>query len=250
VMEHNRKGHPSYFLGEFRRTGWWYYYPVVIAVKTPLPMLLLTIAGAVPLLRAKARTWAPLAFTVGILGFALTSQINIGVRHVLPVYMGFSLIAAAGIARWQERSRPWVNAATSALLVWFALTSALSHPDYLPYFNVLAGEHPDHIVVDSDLDWGQDTKRLAKRLREVGAGKVAFSPFIPVDLAKLGFPTVTPSYPEVPSPGWNAMSLTMLNLTRAGIEHDSPGLRIWADRIQPTERVGKSTLLWHFPERR
>src|SRR5690348_17469145 len=39
-------------------------------------------------------------------------------------------------------------------------------------------------AVDSDLDWGQDMKRLSARLREVGAREVAFSPFVLDDLER------------------------------------------------------------------
>ena len=44
--------------------------------------------------------------------------------------------------------------------------SLAAHPDYLAYFNALAGDDPERIVVDSDLDWGQDIKRLGQRLRD------------------------------------------------------------------------------------
>jgi len=54
------------------------------------------------------------------------------------------------------------------LAAWFGASSLISHPDYLAYFNEFAGSEPENIVVDSDLDWGQDVKRLAARLREVG----------------------------------------------------------------------------------
>jgi hypothetical protein len=53
-----------------------------------------------------------------------------------------------------------------ALLVWFFAGSLLAHPDYLAWFNEAAGHHPEKIVVDSNLDWGQDMLRLARILRE------------------------------------------------------------------------------------
>jgi 4-amino-4-deoxy-L-arabinose transferase-like glycosyltransferase len=254
VIEHNKQGHPAYLLGMHSRFGWWYYYPVVLAVKTPLPFLALLFAGAAICLRKAGRTnpatWLPLAFSLGILFFALFSQINIGVRHVLPVYMGFSIVAAVGAARLWEMSRTarWAAWTLGLLLVWHGATSALSHPDYIPYVNALAGSEPEKILAESDLDWGQDMKRLAKRLHEVGARQVAFNPFIVAYLEAVhGFPPIQPMDPEVPSPGWNAASITMIKAERLGLEDEHPEIKLWTEQIKPTERLGNTTLLWYFP---
>jgi hypothetical protein len=126
-------------------------------------------------------------------------------------------------------------------------TSALSHPDYLPYFNALAGSEPEKVLVDSDLDWGQDMKRLARRLHEVEAPKVHFTPSVPVDLAALGFPPVEPNDRTKPSPGWNAVSLTVLKKARFGLWGDYPDVKLWPDDIKPTEKIGKGIWLWYFP---
>jgi 4-amino-4-deoxy-L-arabinose transferase-like glycosyltransferase len=109
VMVHNQRGHPAYLLGMHSMFGWWYYFPVVLAVKTPLPFLALLLGGAAICLgkarRANPAYWLPLAFSLGILFFSLFSHINIGVRHVLPVYMGFSIVAAIAAVRLLETSR-------------------------------------------------------------------------------------------------------------------------------------------------
>jgi hypothetical protein len=52
-------------------------------------------------------------------------------------------------------------------LVWMAVSGARTHPDYLAYFNELAGSKPNEILMDSNFDWGQDWKLLANRLREL-----------------------------------------------------------------------------------
>jgi 4-amino-4-deoxy-L-arabinose transferase-like glycosyltransferase len=87
VAEHNRTGHPTYLLGQYREKGWWYYYPVVLMVKTPLALIALTIAGIVVswkrLRKANGAYRTPAAFSFGILFFAMAfSHINLGVRHV------------------------------------------------------------------------------------------------------------------------------------------------------------------------
>jgi hypothetical protein len=253
VVQHNARGHLTYLLGQRSQTGFWYFYPVALAVKTPLAFLLLLGGGFLLPFRTKGalrRFGPPLAFAAAILLVGFASRINIGIRHILPIYIAFSLLAAAAVLRLLQavRRRRWVLAALVALLAWFAGSSLLSHPDYIAYFNELAGSEPEKILVDSDLDWGQDMKRLARRLREVGAQEVAFveaegqyhemlagmPPFGEMDLIS-------------PSPGWNAASVTVWKATRFGLFDRYQGLPFWTDRFQPEERVGKTILLWYFP---
>jgi hypothetical protein len=253
VAHHNATGHPAYLLGMESTSGWWYYYLVVLAVKTPLPFLALLGIGIVIAWNAARRgSFAfalPMAFSFSILAFAMSAHINIGVRHILPVYMGFSILSAAAVVRLLEMA-PLVTGAKWALailLLWMAGTSLASHPDYLPYFNALAGSEPERIVVDSDLDWGQDVKRLAERLREVGAPSVAFNPFTIVNFELQGFPSVRALDLQHPSPGWTAISLTSLKSAHLGHLPLEPGVPLWPDLIKPTEHVGKGIALWYFP---
>jgi hypothetical protein len=254
VMQHNREGHPAYLLGQRSHSGFWYFFPVALAVKTPIAFLALLFFGACLCSPKAARSnpWIglPLAFSLGILVFALFSHIDIGLRHILPVYVGFSIMAAAAAVRMFQLigTVKWVPYALAALLLWHGATSALAHPDYIPYFNFLAGAEPEKILVDSDLDWGQDMKRLSQRLRELGAREVTFNPFIIAYLeAYHGFPHIERMDPEFPSPGWNAASLTVWKAARLGLENNEPDLQLWPDRIPPTEKLGKTTYLWYFP---
>jgi 4-amino-4-deoxy-L-arabinose transferase-like glycosyltransferase len=256
VIAHNNQGHPSYLLGMRNHHGWWYYYPVVLGVKTPLGFLALLFFGGTLCWKQRRKNpacWLPLAFSLGILCLALFSRINIGVRHILPVYMGFSIVAAVGAVRLLEMVRPggWASWALGLLLCWTAAASALAHPDYIPYMNELAGSEREKVLIDSDLDWGQDMKRLSQRLREVGAREVAFNPFI-IDYleAQHGFPRITPMSPDAPSPGWNAASITVMKLDRLGLGDELPGLKLWTDDSKPTERLGYTTYLWYFPPQR
>jgi len=260
VLGHNEQGHTSYLLGQRSQSGFWYFYPVALAVKTPMPFLALLLFGGYLCLRepergkpgpSRAQAGLPIAFSAAILFFAVVfSHINIGIRHILPVYAGFSIAAAVGAMRLFEKAgtAKWAPYALGGLLAWYAAGSALAHPDYLPYFNFLAGAEPEKVLVDSDLDWGQDMKRLGRRLRELGARQVAFNPFIIAYLeAAHGFPHIEPMDPEFPSPGWNAASVTMMKANRLGLGDSDPGLELWTDRIPPTQKIGNTTYLWYFP---
>ena len=244
LTAHNTRGHPGYLLGQRSSTGFWYFYPVALALKTPLAFLALLAFGIVSAVRARqTRWWIALAFATGILAVGMFSRINIGVRHVLPIYLSFSILAAGGAMALLERR--WV---LPVLLLWFAGASLSSHPDYLPYFNLLAGSEPEKVLVDSDLDWGQDLKRLGHRLAEAGAEWVVFTQWPPADLQKEhGFPLVIRSDVPRPSPGWNAVSVTVWKEFRMWLFDTHPEVTPWPDTIPPQERVGKSILLWYFP---
>lgn len=254
VETHNAEGHPTYLLGQRSTSGFWYFYPVVLAVKTPLALLVL-FGVALWACRQRSclrRDWPVPAFVAGILSVALFSRINIGVRHILPVYFGFSLLAAAAVPELLERARTraWIRVALGVLLVWFAGSSLWCHPDYLAYTNELAGSSPEKVLADSDLDWGQDMKRLSARLRQAGATQVTFDPTILADFeGELGFPRVAPSNSAAPSPGWNAVSLSMWKVRRLGLFETHPEITVWPDRVPPGERVGKGVMLWYFPPR-
>jgi hypothetical protein len=244
VMEHNQLGQDTYLLGERGHTGFWSFFLVALGVKTPLPFLVLAGTGVFLAFRRSPES-QPLrtlvAFSAGILAVALFSRINIGIRHILPIYVGLSLLSAVAVVKWMETAggRQWLPLTLAGLLVWMAAASLLSHPDYLPYFNELAGSEPEKILVDSDLDWGQDLKRLAARLRELGASDVTFDPYMPGNVeGELGFPRIHPINSAAPSVGWNAIGVTLWKQS---------GLIRWPDLVKPRERVGKSILLWYFP---
>ena len=253
VEAHDTEGHVTYLLGQRSSSGFWYFYPVVLAVKTPLALLLLLGMALWWTFRDPnrlRRDWPVLAFMAGILLVALFSRINIGVRHILPVYFGFSLLAAAALPDWlgQARSRPWIRVVLGALILWFAASSLVCHPDYLAYTNELAGGAPEKVLADSDLDWGQDMKRLAARLRAEGATQVTFDPVVLADFeGEMGFPRILPGNPVAPSPGWNAVSLSYWKVRRLGLFDTHPEAVLWPDRVPPGERVGKGVMLWYFP---
>ena len=252
VIEHNRSGHPSYLLGEHSVFGWWYFFPVVLAVKTPLPFLALAGFGAVVSLarwRQKGGAYLiPLGFALAILGVGMAGHINVGLRHILPIYLGLAIVAAVGAMRLYEIAGRghWVMGALILVTGWFAVTSLGAHPDYLAYFNVIAGDEPERIVADSDLDWGQDMTRLGTRLREIGAASVTLQPLVFDFYDRRGLPPMDFGSPLVPSPGWNAVSITQWKVMRMGV---SLPLTPWPDRttMKPIERVGKGMLLYYFP---
>jgi 4-amino-4-deoxy-L-arabinose transferase-like glycosyltransferase len=253
AMFHNDKGHAAYLFGEVRNTGWWYFFPVVLALKTPIAFLLLLGSGTLVCWRKRAEfaCWLPLAFSLGILVPSMTSHVNIGTRHVLPVYVGFSIVAALGLNQLARWARAWKPAGTVAglLVLWMAFSGAIHHPDYLAYFNEFVGGEPDNVLVDSDLDWGQDTVRLARRLRQLGVTEVSFTIMnMRSDLLQAwpGLPPSKPINPLTPVEGWTAVSPTFWKIRQYGLYYRYRNIQPWFAYLTPVERVG-SFLLYYVP---
>jgi 4-amino-4-deoxy-L-arabinose transferase-like glycosyltransferase len=254
VEDHNQHGHPSYLLGHRGTTGWWYFFPVVLAVKTPLAVLILLGIWLVWAFKRELgfeNAWAPAAYSAGILLFAMSSRINIGLRHILPIYVGIALMSAVVLVRILEkkRGRVWWMRTAAVLTIWFAGASLLAHPDYLPYFNELALGQPEKIVADSDLDWGQDFKRLAARLKEVGAKEYTLATAYLGNFEQdYGLPPRLDQLDLVQPPaGWCAISISYWKNMRLGLLDRYAEYPLWPDNIPPTEHIGKGILLWYFP---
>lgn len=246
VYRHNDLGHDSFLFGEFRRTGWWYFFPVVLALKTPIGFLPLAIAGLWLTLR-DVRT-APRAqsltaiFFFAIFLFTLTSRIDLGVRHILSVYPLLALLSANVVMR-AVQSSPKAAIAPVALVALALAESAAAHPDYLAHFNAFAGRHPETILVESDLDWGQDLKRLSTRLRELHADHVSIDYFGSSPLDKAELPRYRVMGIDGAEPGYVAVSVRYLNL-----EHARTGGYSWLRDRKPLERIGRTIDLYYLDE--
>src|SRR5258708_37076934 len=97
---------------------------------------------------------APVIFALVILVTCIPSRLNLGVRHILPMYPLLSIAAGYFIATSFARSSGVRTIFVYCGLLWCCVSSLLSHPDYLAYFNEISSAHPEYYRVDSDRDWG------------------------------------------------------------------------------------------------
>jgi 4-amino-4-deoxy-L-arabinose transferase-like glycosyltransferase len=255
VMDHNRAGNLSYFMGRLSMKGSWQFFPVVLGVKTPLALLILCLLwAAVPQLRARWRTIVlPLAFSTSVLLVGMAANINLGIRHILPIYIGIAIIAGVGALELLQHApgQRWVKPVLGVLVLWFGVSSVRAHPDYLPYFNELALGKPEKIVVDSDLEWGQDFKRLANRLRQIAPPSVFLLTEELAEFGEHGMPRVSTNIDGYrPSVGWTATDVTYWKERRMGLGLRGADITMWLDRLPPTEKVGAGYYLWYFPPAR
>ena len=180
-LAHAKVGHPAGLLGDYSQHGWWYYFPVAFALKTPLPILLLTLAGLVwGLLRLRrAREGRLLVLLVPPALFTLLlmlSTINIGVRYYLPAYPFFLILAGAmldDLLRARGRQRALAAALVVVSFGWVGAEAARAYPDHMSYMNQLAYAQPRWwYLSDSNVEWGDDVRDLALYLRGRGETRV------------------------------------------------------------------------------
>jgi 4-amino-4-deoxy-L-arabinose transferase-like glycosyltransferase len=265
-------GHEAYLLGEYSTQGWWYYYPLALLIKTPVPALILGGWGLWRAVRNRAG-WAECGFLVWppllLLGLFVAGGKDIGLRYVLPVYPFLFLLATqvlpAGGIDWRQLLaqgwRGWRAWVLALCCLWYAFGTLRNHPDHLAYFNELVGG-PDQgyrYLVDSNLDWGQDLKGLKAYLDQRCADRIKLSYFGTVDPALYGLqyewlpsfylPAPPDARAVLPTTGLIAVSATNL----VGVYMDGYGqgkdLFTWLRAYEPVARIGHSIFVYDIPER-
>ena len=188
VALHDTGGHLSYLLGQASQTGWWYYFPVAFAVKTPTAtLLLLAFATITAFMRALAIRIRDIPFVWFILtvppvyyfAIAMTSNIDIGYRHILPILPFLFIFIAVTLLTSPWQTRGWFRSAIIFLAIAVAAEYVWIYPHYLAFFNSVSGgsNNGARYLVDSNLDWGQDLKNLGAYLRKNNFSTVCLSYF-------------------------------------------------------------------------
>jgi 4-amino-4-deoxy-L-arabinose transferase-like glycosyltransferase len=176
---HNDWGHNASLLGDYSRTGWWYYFPVAYALKTSVPFLLISLvswiwAGWRLLRHRETMLFLPLFALALYLTICVNSRINIGVRHFLPMFPFFFLLSGIFLSRMlQSKHKRIATAVAVVLCSWMAIEAIRAFPNYVPYMNQFAFSQPHwRYLSDSNVEWGDDTGELARYLRARGETKV------------------------------------------------------------------------------
>jgi hypothetical protein len=181
VWIHNRDGHATSLLGQHNFLGWWYYFPVAFALKTSLPILIMSLLGfgwgVWRLVKEKDKRWLWLVIPFVIYSaMSMSSHINIGVRHFLPAY-SFLFIAGGALLDRLIRvgyQRQLARVLVIVLLAWTSIEAFRVFPDYVPYMNQLASRHPHWwYLSDSNVEWGDDIGELAAYLKARGERQVS-----------------------------------------------------------------------------
>ena len=170
VMAHNEYGHATSLLGMQSQMGWWYYFPVAFALKTTIPFLLVSIAalGWALYFALRKRSMSHAAALIPVVLYcieAMTSHVNIGIRHFLPVFP-FLMILSGGLLQelWNRKSKAGL-AVVIVVLGWGTVEAVRVFPDYTAYVNQLARGPGWKYLSDSNVEWGDDAQELAEYLK-------------------------------------------------------------------------------------
>ncbi len=266
LISENKSVNLVYLFGEQRPGGDRRYFLSALALKSPLPLLLLLAASLV--LAARARGFsarAPAAFfllfpPVYYFGLASLSTLQLGYRLVLPAVPFLILICGMALERALLARRPWIPAAA---LVWTAVSVLSQYPYTISYFNDFAPslDRRIHALSDSNLDWGHGLPALRQWCLRHQVRRIRLS-FFGNDPPHRLFPDEE-NMVELVAPPWNDALARGLEL------HPEPGIwaisatlltgqffsgkyrnyyRAFRDR-QPDDVVAGSILIYRIPER-
>jgi hypothetical protein len=162
----------SYLLGKPYPHGVWFYFPVAMAIKSTVPFLILLAISAWAIVRRKLparEVWFLTLPPILYLAVAMSAHMNIGMRHVLPMYAFLTVLQAGAAMALARGSRNWM-AVLLVLIAMQVITSVKAFPNYIPYANELWGGSKEtwHLLSDSNSDWGQQLKATSKYLRDHG----------------------------------------------------------------------------------
>jgi len=251
----------SFLLGSAYTGGVWYYFPVAFAVKIPVTTLFLSAVGLFQLRQEPWQKtigdWLPILVFVAL---GLTGILTIGFRHMLPMIPFVFLWVLRGVERVQHWRYGRLLLIGLAVLYLFEIGRVWPHQE--AFFNVLAGppENWSTILVDSNLDWGQDLIHLEQKMGEHGISHINLAYFGTASPEQYGINyTQLPSYirfssgfeiqaynPLMPDPGWYAISETSLRLGL--LSPQTAELYKVFQNMEPVDRAGFSIYIYQIPQ--
>ena len=258
----NASQRPAYLLGQTSTGGWWYYFPMAFLIKTPVTILFLAFVGFALFVMQWKTAWLdalfvlfpPLVFFV----VAMAGHLNIGLRHILPVYPFVLLLAGKSLdsllsPRKSSTSMGWRRAVLAGICAAQIAEFASVAPHYLAFFNLSAGgpRHGAEYLVDSNLDWGQDLKLLKQWMTQHDVRHINLSYFGVAEPSYYGIrytplpgaPYYDPNRITMPQlPGYVAVSAT--NLRGAYLSDFAKRLYAPLRKMQPAAVLGYSIYVY------
>jgi len=277
VYRDGRAAYQFYLNGDFRSGGWWYYFPEAFVVKNPIPLLAAFFLGLLFRRKIKTDKIDALFLFLPLIAFFLATMIfarDIGVRYIILVYP-FLLINSGRIWAIFARScgltmsnivspqvieffgKRFVRAGTISMIilsVWYVVSAVRIFPDYLSYFNELTGGSSNgwKYLDDSNIDWGQDLKRLKKFIVQNPDALVVY-PWPPGNEA-LKYYGIAPeknlffikkNWWAEPKGLYAISSYFLIRAQRIAAAKNDPAMD-WLKLYQPSSRIGQSFFVYDF----
>ncbi|MBL7154988.1 MAG: glycosyltransferase family 39 protein [Candidatus Portnoybacteria bacterium] len=302
VLRRATGGNTTYFLGEVSNMGWHYYFPIVFLIKVPLAFLILilitlflTIQKIVKVnseqqtannkkiklfivrcslfIKNYFTEFALLSFLALYWATSITSNLNIGVRHVLPTFPILYLLISGQITKWLTIKDIGRTIKTTVficlktyfkyliliiLLFWYAFGTIKVYPNFLAYFNEAVGGASNgyKYVTDSNLDWGQDLKRLTQFVEENKINKIYVN-YFGGGSAKYYLGEKFQDWwgdrnpADLPPNSWLAVSATLLQGGRAWPAsgfNEKTDYYNWLNHYEPVTTIGHSIFVYRIPK--
>jgi 4-amino-4-deoxy-L-arabinose transferase-like glycosyltransferase len=276
VIQRGSGGHTTFFMGEISAGGWKDYFPIVYIIKAPLAFHILTILSllyaawliekpfwinpsqrSLNWLKEHFPEFAMIGFMVIYWAASLASPLNIGVRHLLPVFPFAFLLVSGVITSWMKLPPFGIKyLIVVILIIWQIISVTLIYPHFLSYFNeIVGGPEKGHLyTVDSNLDWGQDLKRLTQWVNEKGIDKIYVDYFGGGDAKFYLKEKNTPWWgtrdpAELQKGNYLAVSVTLLQGGRGeptpGFDQPT-GYYRWLYKYEPIEKIGNSIFVYYI----
>ena len=265
-------GNTVYFLGEISSSAWWYYFPIIFLLKVPTAFLimgLIMLLGLIFLIfkhGLRLSEWIKNNFTVfSMLLFviiywltAIFSNLNIGIRHLLPSIPFIFILVIIGLKSVIEalkgKAKKILISVIIILFAWFVASSVISYPRYISFYNEMSGgsELGYKYAVDSNYDWGQDFYALVNFVNENNIDKIYLDYFGGEDPEYwLGnrYVQLKPKEIKKAPVGWVAVSVNQL---QGGIAKPVPGFDQetgyydWLLEYDPVARMGDTIFVYHI----
>jgi hypothetical protein len=179
-------GVPGYLLDQYYIGSRWYYYPITLLCKLPVISLLILGITILSFFVRRMRfheSMVLIAIVVFAWGTAVLGQMNIGIRHILPV-LPFAYVLSGRV--WRAMDRAMVTMLPVVLVL--AIETISAGPNFLAFFNRAVGgaQRGQFILNDSNCDWGQGLIGLRDWLSKNSIGHVTMAYFGRVDPAMYG----------------------------------------------------------------
>ncbi len=253
------EGFPAFLGGNVSpRGGWWYYYIYALLIKVPIPVLVFLFLVLISWRRISALDWfstlcllvPPLTF---LAAFSWFSEVNVGLRYVLPIFPFVMLICGRLAVFWNKEKS--IQYLLMVLLVgWYVYEALAVHPHYLAYFNQFVGgpQSGYRYLVDSNLDWGQDLKGLKSYMDRNGIETIRLSYFGTADPSQYDIPyEALPSF-VIPDPPTQCQELRKGDILAISVTNlyplyvDLAGLAEYLRETRPKDYIGYSIHIYEL----
>jgi hypothetical protein len=173
----------TYIFGKVYAHGVWFYFPAAFIIKSTAAFMGLLLLTGFAIATGRLRAGREISFLtippVLYLVIATGTGLNIGARHILPMYPFFAVLIGGAALALAHRDRRWAYV-VGLLLAWHVVSSARAYPDYIAYSNEFWGGPTNtyKYLTDSNTDWGQQLKAVKKYLDNRGVKDCWFAYFV------------------------------------------------------------------------